>query len=375
MTSQWLLTNRTPEPLEISEDSALRSGPMPLSADDLRFNPPSLGGDVLARAAGDLFNIRGEMSPLVGERDQNTLITTAEGEKYVLKVSGALEDPLITDMQTRALQHLEQTTPEIPVPRVVPNRQGQPSDQLVGAGGVGHVVRLLTYIPGITFDEASDIAENDLRAMGAFQGCVSLALASFRHPASRHFMPWDVSNGLLADEELWACAEADTLEIAAPVRFRLGKQVLPAMARLRSQVIHGDAHAGNLLRPSAASHRVTGLIDFGDMVEAPLAVDLAVMAASFTDVNDDCLSAVVSLAQGFNQVVPLSSDELDQLYDLILARLVLSALLYDFQLSKCAGTLEVVMEDRPAGLTRLRDWLQLEATELTARLRDALPTL
>jgi Ser/Thr protein kinase RdoA (MazF antagonist) len=187
-------------------------------------------------------------------------------------------------------------------------------------------------------------------------------------------MPWDVSNGLLADDELWACAEADTLEIAAPVRLHLGEQVLPAMARLRSQVIHGDAHAGNLLRPSAASHRVTGLIDFGDMVEAPLAVDLAVLAASFTDVNDDSLSAVVSLARGFNHVVPLSSDELEQLYDLILARLVLSALLYDFQLSNCTAPLEVVMEDRPAGLTRLREWLQLEASELKARLHSALPT-
>jgi Ser/Thr protein kinase RdoA (MazF antagonist) len=345
---------------------------MPLSADDLRFNPPSLAAEVLSRAAGDLFGVHGEILPLVGERDQNTLVTTAEGESYVLKVSGALEDPLITDFQTRALLHLERTAPEIPVPRVVRNLHGQPSDHIVGAGEERHVVRLLTYIPGITFDDASAIADADLRAMGAFQGSVSLALASFRHPAARHFMPWDVSNGLLANEELWARAEDDTLEIAAPVRAHLGDYVLPAMARLRSQVIHGDAHSGNLLRRSATSHRVTGLIDFGDMVEAPLAVDLAVMAGGFSDVNDDCLSTVVSLAHGFDQVVPLSSDELEQLYDLILARLVLSALLFDLQISTCTGATEVALEDRPSGLHRLREWLQVEALELTTRLRSAL---
>jgi len=345
---------------------------MPLTADDLRFNPPRLDDEVLCRAAGDLFGVRGEMRPLVGERDQNTLVTTAEGERFVLKVSGALEDPLVTDFQTRALLHLERTAPEIPVPRVVRNLHGQPSDRLVGNGGEAHVVRLLSYIPGVTFEDASAIADADLRAMGAFQGGVSRALASFRHPAARHFMPWDVSNGLLLDEELWAFAEDDTLELAAPVRTHLGERVLPAMARLRSQVIHGDAHSGNLLRPGAASHRVVGLIDFGDMIEGPLALDLAVMAGSFCSVNDDCASTVASLAQGFDRIVPLTSDEVEQLYDLILARLVLSALLFDFQVSTVSGATEAVLEDRPAGLHCLLEWLRLDASELTARLRSAL---
>jgi Ser/Thr protein kinase RdoA (MazF antagonist) len=346
---------------------------MPLSADDLRFNSPSLDEQVLRRAAKDLFGIDGEFLPLVGERDQNTLVTTAEGEKYVLKVSGALEDPLITELQTRALLHIEQAAPDLPVPRIVRNRSGLPSDLLIGAGDQRHVVRLLTYLPGITFDDASAIAGEDLRAIGAFQGRVCLALASFQHPVARHFTPWDVSNGLLASDELWAYAAEDTLEIAEAARMHLAKDVLPAMTRLRTQIIHGDAHTGNLLRPSATSHCVIGLIDFGDMVEAPLAVDLAVVAAGFSNVNDDLLSTAVSLTRGFNEVVPLSSDEVGQLYDLILARHVLSALLFDFQIATGSGATEDVLQERPSGLLALRQWLQLDASELIARLDRTQP--
>jgi Ser/Thr protein kinase RdoA (MazF antagonist) len=185
-------------------------------------------------------------------------------------------------------------------------------------------------------------------------------------------MPWDISNGLLADEELWAYAEHDTLEIAGLARRRLAEHGLPAMKRLRAQIIHGDAHKGNLLRPNPASHVVSGLIDFGDMVETPLAIDLAVMAAGFSDVNDDPLSTVVSLAIGFNHAVPLASDEVDQLYDLILARLVLSALLFDLQIATSAGASEVAQNDRLPGLHCLRRWLELDASEVTERLRRAL---
>ena len=98
---------------------------MTLSAEDLEFSPPSLELALLKRALVDLFDIRGELEPLVGERDQNCRITTATGERFILKVSGSLEDPAITDCQTRALLHLERTCAgDLAVPRVIPNRGG-----------------------------------------------------------------------------------------------------------------------------------------------------------------------------------------------------------------------------------------------------------
>ena len=178
---------------------------MPLSAEDLRFNPPSFNRAVLSRTLEDLFDLQGELKPLIGERDQNTLVTTAGGQMFVLKVSGALEGPSVTDCQTRALQHLESTAPEIPVPRLIPNRHGHAASTITAAGAE-HIVRLLSYLPGITFEDARDIPLGDVRLVGSFLGQVSRALASFEHPAADHFMPWDISNALIDSDELWATA-------------------------------------------------------------------------------------------------------------------------------------------------------------------------
>ena len=64
----------------------------------------------------------------------------------------------------------------------------------------------------------------------------------------------------------------------------------------------------------------------------------------------------------------------DLLYDLILARHVLSALLFDLLIATSAEELEAVLEDRPLGLRRLHQWLQVDASESTAQLRRALPS-
>ena len=80
---------------------------------------------------------------------------------------------------------------------------------------------------------------------------------------------------------------------------------MPAMKGLRSQVIHGDAHTGNVLRSTATSYDVCGLIDFGDMVEAPTVIDLAIAAGSFIELHEDAMATVLSMTLGFNEVVPL----------------------------------------------------------------------
>ena len=135
------------------------------------------------------------------------------------------------------------------------------------------------------------------------------------------------------------------------------------MKRLRSQVIHGDAHLGTLLRPDATSHIVCGLIDFGDMVQAPVAIDLAILADSFIALHEDPLAMVVAVALGFNDHVPLMDDEIRWLHDLVLARQVLSALLFDFQLTT-GSSMDAEPGHRDAMLERMRRWLLLNPHQL-----------
>src|SRR5215813_4419827 len=51
----------------------------------------------------ELFGVSGTAQPLAGEHDQNFLLTTDDGEQYVLKLSHAAEQRAILDLQNAAL--------------------------------------------------------------------------------------------------------------------------------------------------------------------------------------------------------------------------------------------------------------------------------
>jgi Ser/Thr protein kinase RdoA (MazF antagonist) len=339
---------------------------------DFRFDPPSFSDAALRDVAGAIFGVRGELWALRGERDQNQLLVTNDGERLVLKVSAASEDPDVVDLQAQTLLHLEQEEPELPVPRLRPTLDGAPWGEVTDREGTTHPVRMLTWLDGITFEEAGPVSREGLLGVGAFQGRLCAALARFEHRAAEHFMPWDISNGLLADDRLWQGLGQQADALAGPVRSHLAEAVMPAMTELRRQVVHNDAHRGNLLRPDTVDEHVVGLIDFGDLVHAPLAADLAICAASFVANGNDPAGAVAAVAEGFHTTMPLVDDEIDVLYDLVLARLVLTLLLFAFQDEHAPEHRLHLAREHPVALRDLELWLNVDSSMATETFRSVL---
>jgi len=337
---------------------------------DLRFVPPDLPLDHLIEFTRRDFGIEGEFKALEGERDQNHRITTADGRRFVLKVAGALEDPGITDFQVRALLHLEHRAPDLPVPRLVCNHTGEPIGHTESASGETHWVRLLTYVPGIPFRDGRRPSLEALRALGTFQGRLADALSDFSHPHSQHFMPWDQSNGLVLNPSLWR-RYADGIEDLEQSHLpHMENSVFPALAKLRHQVIHNDAHSENVLRADEESERITGLIDFGDLVDAPLADDLAVSIASFIEDQPDFIATASAITSGFHSVMPLADQEIDLLYDLVLVRCVLNVLLLGLQNDGVAG--DVGLEpDREISRQGIRELIDIGRAPFTDGLHEA----
>ncbi len=342
-----------------------------LTLEDLRFNPPTIPIEEVAAVAATSYGLSGSFSHLPGERDQNVRIETDNGD-YVLKIASQLEDPLVVDFQVSVLKHLEASAPELPVPRVVDDLDGNAISVISDRSGSTCQMRLVTYLPGITFDAARNVPEEALRAIGSVQGTMCSALSEFDHPGADHFMPWDISNGLIRSDQLWAHAQADVTAVVGDQRGYLTDAISARFSDLRRQVIHNDAHRGNLLRTSASSHELTGVIDFGDMVKAPLVDDLAVSGSSFARASDDPITSVEALAAGFDSVFPLRDEEVDALYDLILARLLLGLLLFDFMIAKESDHTRHILRERPEALAGLATWLTVDSNQLSHRLRTAL---
>ena len=164
----------------------LRSTPDVLTAESLRFAPPQLQLGTLHDFLEARWGIRGTLEPLLGERDQNCRVTTDDGRRFVLKVSGVLEDPALVDFQVKALQHIATTDPDLPVPRLIPSLTGNVVETLVVDGTARHAVRLLTYLDGRPLGQFPSPNKTTLRHIGVLQGRLCRALADFSHPAASH---------------------------------------------------------------------------------------------------------------------------------------------------------------------------------------------
>jgi hydroxylysine kinase len=190
-------------------------------------------------------------------------------------------------------------------------------------------VRMLTYLPGTPLArvERSVALPGNL---GAGLASLDLALAGFEHPASRHELLWDISHAAKLRPLLVHIADDDGRALVGRVLDRLEIQSLPRAATFRRQVIHNDFNPSNILvtGPNGGPQdRLAGIIDFGDMVEAPLINEVAVAASYHVSADGDFLTPIKAFVGGYHAMLPLEHDEIESLFDLILARMVLSTVI------------------------------------------------
>ncbi len=163
----------------------------------------------------------------------------------------------------------------------------------------------------------------------------------------------------------------DAKALCADFNARLQREVLPRLPALRAQVVHSDGHADNLLRAGPDTDEIVGVIDFGDMVHAPLVQDLAVTLASFARHGEMSLDNAVAQVEAWNAVLPLTDDELEILHDLTLLRLATALCLYDFRIHALEKPPAWLTEERPDIVRALSRFLALDRAEVHERYRAA----
>ncbi len=275
--------------------------------------------------AQEFYGLKTQAAPLPGERDQNFLLTAADGSRHVLKIANALEDYALLEAQNQVLQHLSRC--ETPCPNVLPALDGQDM-QAVGAG---HWLRVVSYLPGLPWGLVKRRTPALLENLGHCLGQLDAALAGFDHPALHRDFHWDLANGpeviaakahLIVDEELRGLVSSLAGDFA--------NHVAPLLPALRRSVIHNDANDYNLLVNDDGDlfsryQRISGLIDFGDMVYSHTINDLAIAIAYAVLNQDDPLAVASHIVKGYHAAYSLTENELAALYGLVCLRLCQSA--------------------------------------------------
>lgn len=289
---------------------------------------PRLPRALIESHVGSQYGLRGDWKELGGEREQNFRLTAQGGEQYVVKVASAHLDLVSIEFQNGALLHLESVELGIRLPTVKRSTAGELLTLVVDEHGVAHPLRVLTYVRGetvfdrVTDDDGTPYSTSDLRAFGEANGRLARGLQGYVHAGAFTTMPWDMANGLLSNPSFLGYLPADLRERSAPILARFMSETAPKLKRLRSQVIHHDIHESNLLLDPDGSG-VLGIIDFGDMIHGSLAQDVAVPVASFIHWSPDPILAANAIVGGYQRHVPLASEDLEVLLDLVMGRMIM----------------------------------------------------
>lgn len=291
----------------------------------LETRPPAFPPTTAQRMAADIFGVTGSAQRLYGERDQNFRIRPAEGDGIILKFLSPSEDAAMVELQTTLLDHIARMDPGLPVPRVQKTLRGEAYTRVPDDAGTPHIVRALHFQPGriLEGEEPSPLLLHDA---GATLARLDRAMANFFHPAAAQRIVWDLRRivELRPSAALIQSPEARHLIEGVLDRFIA---FLPELARLRHQLVHNDLHPGNILINETASG-VTGLLDFGDLIHAPLVFDIAITAAETTGSTIPPIDYAAAVIAGYNSVSPLEDAEFPALFEAIIARHALSATIH-----------------------------------------------
>ena len=283
---------------------------------------PAISPDEASAAAMRHFGVAGTVRVLTSERDRNFHIAAPDGQGYVLKFTNPAEPQLVTSFQTEAMLHVAARDASLPVPRVVPTRDGQPQ-VIVEVEGCAMVLRLLTYLEGTPL-HAAPASPGQMRSLGATLARLDLALDGFEHPGSQRDLLWDITRVAGIRDRLHYVEDESRRRMTERFVDRFAAEVAPRLPTMRHQVIHNDLNPHNAVVDPVGLETVTGIIDFGDALKAPLANDLATALAYHVTSGETPFGSIVEMTRAYNAVLPLRRDEAELLPDLVCARLALT---------------------------------------------------
>ncbi|MFN2405724.1 MAG: phosphotransferase [Pyrinomonadaceae bacterium] len=261
------------------------------------------------------FGIQASAHELPSERDQNFLLTSRDGEKFVLKIANRGEKREVLEAQNAMLGHLAQKVSFCP--RVVTARWGEGIEVVEG-----QFVRVLSYLPGRPLARVEVQSVELLHDLGRKLGQLDRALEDFDHPGAHRSFHWDLAQGVQVVREFGPRIKEDGLRELV-LGFSTG-----SLDHLRKSVIHGDANDYNVL---VDGNEVVGLIDFGDIVYSYTVGDLAIAVAYVILGKADPFAAAAPVIEGYIREFALTKDELDALWTLVRLRLCMSVSIAAYQ--------------------------------------------
>jgi hydroxylysine kinase len=329
--------------------------------------PPGLiTADQAAALTKQYYGLDAMAIPLEGERDSNFAVSTADGEKFMVKVIHPAESSQVSEGQTAVLLHLQHLAPELPVPRIVPGTQGTSLIRILEGPAKGRHMRMSTFVRGAALHTVASSPR--LRTnLGRILAQLGQALRSFVHPATEEPNLWDIAR---LPELRTLIADIDDADKRARLLSSLDpfeEHVAPQLRTLRRQPVHNDFSGDNVLVDTDGV-TISGIIDFGDMVNTQLVNDVAVAAAYQLGDDTDPTVTAVDVISGYQEVTPLTEEERAILFDLIIARMVTRLALTEWRAVRVAHNRDYILRNTARSWIRYDRLLTMSPNDFQKRI-------
>ncbi len=341
------------------------------------------------------YGVSGTAERLAAEHDDTFRLDTPAGAR-LLKVSAAgagLQRPggHPVSFQTAVLLHLAGAAPELPVQRVEFTRDGAPEVLTAAGEGPPRLVRLTSWLDGQLVGRGpADAALR--RDIGATLARLNVALRGLRHPGARRTHLWDLQNfgllraqldelpgGGLLPEVARALAAAEPPPFPGGPRAaleecldRFDAVVRPLLAATPKQVIHTDFHGDNLL---AGGGRVTGILDFGDALAGPVAMDVGVAACYQLGAEPGTglglLAPALDVVAAYHAADPLGPADLTLAAEFIVARVAARVIVSQYNAMREPANRGYLLRRTPQAIAQLAALRLITPDEIARSLRAA----
>ncbi|XP_017268830.1 hydroxylysine kinase [Kryptolebias marmoratus] len=318
----------------------------------VQLTKPKFNESQVSELLKKLFNLTPrEICSLPSYDDQNFYVASPESGEYVLKIMNAEDSKNVNliEVQTYAMSFAQQNG--LPTQTVIPTNSGQLlslEEMDCGSGCKKYLVRLLTYLPGVTISKVP-LTPELLYETGKMAARIDKVFEKMEHPhlsvLQREKFIWSLSNVDLLEAYL-GVLDGDPLQsVVKSVIHHYRTSVQPKQPNFRKCINHGDFNELNILvQPDDKSgNKISGILDFGDMNCGYYINELAIAIMYMMTVHPDPIKVGGPLLAGFESVFPLNEDEKDSLYFLVLSRFCQSLVIARYSVTLYPENAEYLM--------------------------------
>ncbi|PCN49593.1 4-aminobutyrate aminotransferase [Curtobacterium sp. 'Ferrero'] len=285
------------------------------------FTRPELPTPVLPTAEATAllaarFGIDATLESLGSQQDQNFLVRTPDADEPlgVLKISNPCFSEAEIDLQAVAAARVAEVEPGVRVPAVLAAGWWDTSEGRLHA-------RVISFVAGSTLTGSRYLRPAAVARLGELAARVQTALAGLEHPAAHRTLQWDLRHAVRVARTIAATEPERAVVDEVLAAVDRAAAVVDALGdRLPRQLGHFDVTDDNVLRPDGPVTLPDAVIDFGDVAESWAVGELAVTLSSVLHHDGASVWSVLPAVRAFHALRPLSSDEVDALWPLVVLR-------------------------------------------------------